>query len=152
MNNEYPKYMRKKGMRDLVVNNEEQEATARDDGYGHEVIVSDQRPPLGSTQPTPGPSSQNTPIGGAAAVSTVPSVPLSTLMDSLESAEQKRTALTEKFNESWALKCKEVDALTEQLKKANDDLFAANAKLKEFDKPVNAKPGPVKPPVAGKEE
>lgn len=154
---DYPKWMRKSGARDIQVHSPEEEAKFRDDGYSHEVIVSEQKPPLGSSAPPP--AAEVKPPAG--------SVPTGVLDGMLE-------AQSERFQKTWEKKCAEMaklqsehatlasahanlaaehDKLTEAHKALNDEHAALSKEhanlLKERNEELRAKKvGPIVPPVA----
>lgn len=115
---DYPKWLRKSGHRDKTVLSPAEEATARDDGWSHEVILSEQKPPLGATAP-PVAAEVKPPAG---------SVPTAVLDGMLE-------AQSERFQKTWEKKCAEFEKLKGEL----DVLGQARANLAaEHDKVVLA--------------
>ncbi len=153
---EYPKWMRKSGVPDKRVFSAEDEAKARDEGWSHEVIVSEQKPPLGMSAP-PVAQAVQPPAG------TVPTAVLDGMLE----------AQSERFQKQWEKKCKELDALKAEhhvLTEARTNLASEHDKMVEAHKMLNdahtalskehatllkerneqlrtAKPQPVRPPA-----
>ncbi len=143
---EYPKWLRKPGARDILVRSLAEETAQRENGFSHEVIVAEQQPPLGSVAPTPikgaAPAAAAAPAGGTVATA---------VLDSMLEAQRTR------FDASWNRKCddmRELQAKYDALKKDYDALLSEVLAAKPAPTPIDAPPAevvtPVKPPVANK--
>ena len=130
---DYPKWLRKAGLRDKQVFSEEQESVAREEGWSHEVIVSQQAPPLGVGAPPPAKKEDIIPAG---------MVPTSVMDGMLEAQD-------EKFQRKWVAKCGELNGLRTELAQAKSDydfvsgaLKEANQKIADLEAKLNQKPAP----------
>lgn len=149
LSDEYPKWLRKSGARDVQVKSREEEEAKRGDGFSHEVIVDEQQPPLGSVQPTAvlkQASAAGSPNPMAGTVATA-------VLDEMLENQRKR------FDASWKQKCEELTQTKADLKTLQDiydKLLLSKTTAPVADAPAPAAdpkpavvPKPVKPPVAG---
>lgn len=164
VSDEYPKWLRKSGARDIQVRSATEEAAQREVGFSHEVIVAEQQPPLGSVQPTA--VLKN--AAAAAAVAPAGGTVATAVLDQMLEAQRAR------FDAQWERKCEEVRTLKKELtdlqdnhlrlvdaleiaRKTNAELIDQSKRtvLAEVPKGTDAAPAesagsPLKPPVAAK--
>ncbi len=116
---EYPKWLRKSGARDILVRSAAEEAAQREQGFSHEVITAEQQPPLGSVQPTAvlknaATAAANAPAGGTVATG---------VLDQMLESQRAR------FDAQWERKCEEARKLQADLKDLQDNQLRLIAEL-----------------------